>query len=999
LAFSALRNQRHFAGVGFMTGRIRAYGLVALLTAGCASANESPNGIGEDQTADASADADASAGPANGVHPGASHGGAGVFVPGLSSGSSSSGGAVDATTDSTIESGAESGPTCGYDAGTAPSGPPKCGDGFRDPATEECDDGLGTSTAHRRGCSAGCQVIDELAVAPEVAPDGGFVDSPRTLGAGRHPLAVSDSSYAVAYLSPFSSPLALSLATFNPKGVSTSTVTPLSVQSTVVDNSNPVVAGLPCGQYAAAWADFGGDGDELGVALRLVQPGATPTGAPGFANTTTTASQYDPDILALSSGEVVVAWVDDSDPTTGPDLRWRSFDDSLHPTSAEQTLAATADSEADVALAALGASGWAAAWRDDSAGLETIRVHAGSADWTIGPAFLPAPAATKPALTAIDGTHLVVAYAVGIDSTDSGVANDSVLQVALLDTTAPGMVSGTPVAGTLSTQSQSQPALATVQGQLFVSWWTAAAQGDPLGEENWLKPLTVTGTTIETNRPEVALPRWSQAQRGDQRAPAIAASTLLPGGALVTAWDDLGRGVLSGEGAGDVVVEVVPVPVVRTGAQTCPSGWTECNGNTEYGCETSLTQASHCGSCTNACPAGAQCAVSGGNYSCITCSASAPLLCGTTCVDPTTNPNDCGGCGNVCPASPVTNSIPTCNAGTCGWACFGNRTACPVNAPTDCFDLQTDWNNCGQCGHVCDYPDTAFPSCSAGVCGWKCIQGSTACPTSAPTECDYLPFDVNNCGSCGNVCPSGPSGSITTCNGGQCGWSCTSQFTLCNGACLPIPDPTEGVFAAPGGPTTSCGTPSAPCGTIAAALNAAGATGKVIIYLASGTYVETVVVPFSATLKGGWVYSGGSSWQPVCSANPASATIIKGTQNAGLPSAGVIVTAGAPTLDTLTVLSPDTAGPGESLYGIFAANAGTVTLTNVVVQAKAGGSGVNSAQGTTGAAPPTMCTAASGDAGAGGTAGTPGPPGPGAAAGTWGANGYVPTAAPPAVGT
>jgi hypothetical protein len=53
---------------------------------------------------------------------------------------------------------------------------------------------------------------------------------------------------------------------------------------------------------------------------------------------------------------------------------------------------------------------------------------------------------------------------------------------------------------------------------------------------------------------------------GDQRGPALARTNIGPTGAIVSAWDDLGEGFGSGEGNGDVVIEVVPVPVVRNGA-------------------------------------------------------------------------------------------------------------------------------------------------------------------------------------------------------------------------------------------------------------------------------------------------------------------------------------------------------------------------------------------------------------------------------------------------
>jgi hypothetical protein len=391
----------------------------------------------------------------------------------------------------------------------------------------------------------------------------------RTLAAGRHPIAANDSSLAAAFLDTSAQPLALSMATFTGKGDATGTAIPLNVQSTVTEAANPVVAGLPCNRFAAAWSDYGGDGDSLGVAMRLVDPTTPPSGAPVFANTTAAFSQYDPDVVWTGT-QLVVAWVDDSNAQTAPDVRVRTFDENLRPTSGEQTLAATSDSEADVALAAFAGS-WAAAWRDDANGVETIRVHAGSADWTVG-TFLPGPVDDKPALAQLDATHLLVAYSVGVDSTGSGVASGSKIQVAVLDTGIAGVQGVDLVAAAPEAQGldQAQPNLAVVQGSVFAAWRTAASPGDANGEDVWLKPIPWNGITLDLTAAERPLPHWPQARAGDQRLPAMVAGTLPPGGGLFLAWDDLGKGIASGEGNGDVVVELAPVPLLRTAGDGGP---------------------------------------------------------------------------------------------------------------------------------------------------------------------------------------------------------------------------------------------------------------------------------------------------------------------------------------------------------------------------------------------------------------------------------------------
>jgi hypothetical protein len=100
---------------------------------------------------------------------------------------------------------------------------------------------------------------------------------------------------------------------------------------------------------------------------------------------------------------------------------------------------------------------------------------------------------------------------------------------------------------------------------------TAAPPGKKNDEQLWLKQVDWNGTAIALSmHAETPLPRRAQAQVGDQRLPGLAASTLPSGGAIVAAWDDLGKTIAPGEGNGDVVVELAPTPVLRTGGTGGP---------------------------------------------------------------------------------------------------------------------------------------------------------------------------------------------------------------------------------------------------------------------------------------------------------------------------------------------------------------------------------------------------------------------------------------------
>lgn len=70
--------------------------------------------------------------------------------------------------------------------------------------------------------------------------------------------------------------------------------------------------------------------------------------------------------------------------------------------------------------------------------------------------------------------------------------------------------------------------------------------------------------TLGLSSPEIPLPRHPVHGFDDQRAPALAATPLHPGGALATAWDDYGRVFGPTQGKPDVVAELIPVPILRT---------------------------------------------------------------------------------------------------------------------------------------------------------------------------------------------------------------------------------------------------------------------------------------------------------------------------------------------------------------------------------------------------------------------------------------------------
>ncbi len=200
-------------------------------------------------------------------------------------------------------------------------------------------------------------------------------------------------------------------------------------------------------------------------------------------------------------------------------------------------------------------------------------------------------------------------------------------------------------------------------------------------------------------------------------------------------------------------------------------------------------------------------------------------------------------------------------------------------------------------------------------------------------------------------------------------------------------DDASGVFVTVnGGDTSTCGTRTEPCMTIQTGINQAKLLGRSIVYIARGTYVESLQLAAGVTLEGGWD-TASTTWIPACDTTEVSA--VKITMP---PTANVVVTAdfsGSAGLRLLSVLGKATAQPGESVYGIFATNA-TLTLDTISVSVGAGGDGAAGAQGDAGAQGGTDCDA--GDAGAGPS---PGNVGEGATSGSFGPNGWLPASGGP----
>lgn len=96
-------------------------------------------------------------------------------------------------------------------------------------------------------------------------------------------------------------------------------------------------------------------------------------------------------------------------------------------------------------------------------------------------------------------------------------------------------------------------------------------------------------------------------------------------------------------------------------------------------------------------------------------------------------------------------------------------------------NTSNDVDNCGSCGKKClaGAPNLFFErACVNGTCQPFCQQGHSDCNGIPDDGCESDPLtDSNNCGICGNACPSG-----VACVEGKCG--CPPGQTACDGVCV-----------------------------------------------------------------------------------------------------------------------------------------------------------------------------------------------------------------------
>ncbi|HWL85484.1 MAG TPA: hypothetical protein VNO21_06760 [Polyangiaceae bacterium] len=196
------------------------------------------------------------------------------------------------------------------------------------------------------------------------------------------------------------------------------------------------------------------------------------------------------------------------------------------------------------------------------------------------------------------------------------------------------------------------------------------------------------------------------------------------------------------------------------GTSACAKGFADCNDDTHDGCETDLSEPSHCGGCNTVCSATSPLCVSAqeGTFACASgCPPEAPSLCGYQCVDRTINASHCGVCGHTCPGDAHGQSA--CHNGACDVTCTAGYHACGGK----CI-ATTDPSACGDACVTCAAGPNGSAVCDKNACSLACLPGYANCDNNLHNGCETAVLqDAKHCGSCSTVCASN-----ARCVGGFC---------------------------------------------------------------------------------------------------------------------------------------------------------------------------------------------------------------------------------------
>jgi hypothetical protein len=226
----------------------------------------------------------------------------------------------------------------------------------------------------------------------------------------------------------------------------------------------------------------------------------------------------------------------------------------------------------------------------------------------------------------------------------------------------------------------------------------------------------------------------------------------------------------------------------------CDRDFDDCNGRLDDGCEASLAQPAHCGSCLSECSAAAPyCMETLEGLACAS-DCGADTLCDGSCVALDSDPLHCGACETECPAPP--NASASCVERACEFVCDEGFEDCDTRPENGCESNLRELDNCGRCGLACARPN-AIASCASGACELvECDPLRGDCDGMPENGCEEdLSTNLLRCGACETECPTGVMNGAMECAGGMCRLACDPGFGSCdsridNGCEQSVADPS-----------------------------------------------------------------------------------------------------------------------------------------------------------------------------------------------------------------
>jgi hypothetical protein len=230
---------------------------------------------------------------------------------------------------------------------------------------------------------------------------------------------------------------------------------------------------------------------------------------------------------------------------------------------------------------------------------------------------------------------------------------------------------------------------------------------------------------------------------------------------------------------------------------SCETGWGDCDGTFENGCEVDTTSdPAECGGCADA--GGIDC---DGEYAhgtglCVDskcefaecdpefgdCDVDAGAgRLGNGCETSVSfNDEHCGDCNLAC-ETPDGTSENTCggDGATCQPTCVDDFGDCNENPRDGCeTNVLANREHCGSCDVEC-LNTNADNECVQGECVPDCDSGYESCNEDPNDGCEQSLHTVQHCGGCDQDCSSA-NGGTPACPAGECTVDCSGAYQNCN---------------------------------------------------------------------------------------------------------------------------------------------------------------------------------------------------------------------------